>query len=515
MSDSTVDDLVDVIVVGAGSAGCVVARRLVDSGVRVLLIEAGEPDLNPAIHDPLRFGELWFSAQDWAYATAPQEHAAGRRLHWPRGRVLGGSSSLNAMIYTRGAAADYDVWAYLGNNGWSWNDVLPVFRGIEDFDAGADELHGAGGPIPVLTEYQQDPIHDSLIKAAEEIGVGYNPDYNSGHPDGVSRIQLTIRDGRRHSAAAGYLAPVLAAANLSVLTGALARRLLMDGTRCIGVEWVRDGRVESAAAHSQVVVCAGAIESPRLLMLSGIGAADHLRAHGIHTVVDLPGVGANLHDHVLAPVIFGTQVPLGRPSAGLCPAQTHLFWRSRPGLLVPDVQPLHFPVPMYQPGMQGPPSGFTLQAGIVRPASRGSIRLSGPEPTDDLIIDPATLQCGADLDALVAAATLCRELGSATVLRGEWGAAETYPGPAVRTEAQLREYLRQTVSTYHHQVGTCKMGVDADAVVDPTLRVHGVDGLRVADASIMPSVTTGNTHAPTMLIGEQAAAFLVHEISGR
>lgn len=493
----------DVIVVGAGSTGCVVARRLVDRGARVLLLEAGGRDTDDAIHDPRRFGELWFGERDWAYRTAPQDHAAGRRLHWPRGRVLGGSSSLNAMIYTRGAAADYDHWAYLGNDGWSWDDVLPVFRAIEDFDAGASELHGTGGPLPVLSKYATDPIHDSLIDAAVEIGIGFNPDYNSGVPDGVSRVQFTIAGGRRASAAVAYLGPVLERRELTVVTGARARRLLLKEGRCTGVEWIdADGQVHTAYA-GEIVVSAGAIESPKLLMLSGIGDAEHLRSVGIDVAAHLPGVGQNLHDHVLVPVVFGTERSPGRPSPGLGPAQTHLFWHSRPGLPVPDVQPLHFPVPMYPQGESGPPDGFTLQAGLVRPSSRGSIRLTGPGVYDELHIDPNTLGTDADLNALLAAVDLCRELGAAKSLREDWGSREMFPG-----NGDVTEYVRATVSTYHHQAGTCKMGIDAGAVVDPRLKVHGIDGLRVADASVFPSVTSGNTHAPALLVGEQAASFM-------
>ena len=288
--------------------------------------------------------------------------------------------------------------------------------------------------------------------------------------------------------------------------GAQARRLLFDGTRCIGVEWSRGGKVEQAHA-GEVVVSGGTIGSPQLLLLSGVGPADHLRAVGVDVVADVPGVGENLHDHVLSPVIFSAEREIGPPSPGLPACQTHLFWRSRPGVPVPDIQPIHFMAPMYEAWMEGPENGFTLLGGIVRPASRGSLRLSGPGSDDPLLIDPNVLSCQADLDSLVAAVDLCRRVGAADALRA-WGAVERYPGPDVVSDADVIEYARKTVITYHHQVGTCKMGVDAAAVVDPTLKVYGVDGLRVADASIMPTVTTGNTNAPSIMIGERAAEFI-------
>jgi choline dehydrogenase len=494
----------DVVVVGAGSAGCALTRRLVDRGLRVVLLESGGEDTNPAIHDPLRFGELWFTAENWGHQTLPQPYADDRRLSWPRGRVLGGSSSLNAMIWARGAPADYDHWGDLGNAGWSWSDVAPVFRRMEDFDGGASELRGVGGPVHVLSRYTPDPVHEALVRAAQEIGLLFNPDYNSGDLDGISYAQFTIKDGQRHSAWAAYLRPIRDNPLLTVVTGAHAYRLEFDGSRCVGVAWERGGQRYTTRADHEVVVCAGAIESPRLLMLSGIGDAGHLREHGIDVRADLPGVGRNLHDHLLAPVIFATVRPPGSPSPGLSPAQAHLFWRSRPGLAAPDVQPLLFPLPMYLPGMSGPPAGFTLQAGMIRPASRGTIRLGGGDPADELRIDARTLACGSDLEATVAAVTLCRELGAASVLSGEWGAREVFPGPRV----DLRAYVRATVSTYHHQVGTCKMGHDEDAVLDERLRVRGVEGLRVADASAMPVITSGNTNAPAILIGERAADFI-------
>ena len=488
----------DYIVVGAGSAGAAVTRRLVDAGASVLLLEAGGEDTNEAIHDPHRAAELWLSPEDWGYHTLPQPHAQDRRLHWPRGKVLGGSSSLNGMIWVRGAAADWDHWAYLGNDGWAWDDVVPVFERIEE---------PTGGPQSVKTDWTPDPIQQAVMAAILETGITENQDYNSGTLDGAAWTKLTAKDGKRQSAAGAYLAPIAGHDALTVVTRAHARKLLIEGGRCTGVEFERDGEVETAHAEGEVIVSCGTIESPRLLMLSGLGPAEHLREHGIEVVEDLPGVGSNLHDHLLSPVIWTAEREIGMPSPGLPPAQVHFWARSRPGLVGPDIQPLHFQVPMYEQWMEGPPNGFSLMAGMVRPASRGTIRLTGADPWDELAIDPNTLACEADAVALEASVELCREIGRAGPLR-EWGAEELYPGPAVTSPADLRDWVKRTAITYHHQAGTCRMGIDADAVVDPRLRVHGVAGLRVADASIMPAVPSGNTHAPSVLIGERAADFI-------
>ncbi len=501
----------DVIVVGAGSAGAAAARRLVDAGVKVTLLEAGARDTNPAIHDPTRAHELWFAPEDWAYRTTPQPGAADRQLHWPRGKVLGGSSSLNGMIWVRGTRWDWDHWAYLGNAGWSWDDVLPIFRRIEDFDGGASELHGEGGIVHVISDYEAAPVHQSIVAAAQESGIPFNEDHNGPEIEGVSYMQLSIRDGVRQSTATAYLKPIAGDENLRIVTGAHARRLLLDGDRCVGVEWVRgDGGIESAKA-SEVIVSCGTIESPPLLMRSGIGPADHLREVGVDVVADLPGVGGNLHDHLLSPVIFSAEREIGPPTPGLFAAQTHLWARSRPGLIGPDLQPIHFMVPLYEDWMEGPDNGFSLMAGMIRPASRGTIRLTGAELDDELALDPRILSRTADLESLMAAVSLCREIGAAPPLRGEWGARELYPGSEVRSDQEIREWVRRSAITYHHQVGTCKMGVDEEAVVDPRLRVYGIEGLRVADASIMPAVTSGNTNAPAILIGERAADFLAED----
>jgi choline dehydrogenase len=491
----------DVIVVGSGSAGAVAARRLVDGGARVLLLEAGGPDVNPAIHDPGRVHELWLGEEDWAFETVMQRHASDRRLAWPRGRVLGGSSCLNAMIWVRGAPVDYDTWAYLGAHGWSWDDVRPVFERIERRDPASDH-----GIVTLTTEYEPDAIHEAIVAAARECGVPFNPDYNSGEQDGVSYMQFSIKDGIRQSTTVAYLNDVAEHPGLSVLLRAHARRLLFEGTRCVGVEWLRDGSVERQRA-GEVVVSGGTIGSPHLLMLSGVGPAEHLAEHGIAVVADLPGVGANLHDHLLSPVIFSAEREVGPPAPGLPACQTHLFARSRPGLAAPDLQPIHFMVPMYEPWMEGPENGFTLMGGMVRPVSRGSIRLGGPAPEDPLLIDPNVLACEADLDSLVAAIELVRRMGASDALR-QWGAQERYPGPHALADDDVRRYARDTAITYHHQAGTCKMGTDEAAVVDPLLRVHGIEGLRVADASVMPTVTTGNTNAPSIMIGERVAEFL-------
>ncbi|MET1034951.1 MAG: GMC family oxidoreductase N-terminal domain-containing protein [Arthrobacter sp.] len=512
MSTENTEEL-DYIVVGAGSAGNVIARRLLDAGKRVAVLEAGDRDTNPNIAHLYTLGLLWHSPQDWDYYTTEQEGCAGRRIHLPRGKVLGGSHALNATIWVRGDRRDYDAWVAAGCDGWSWEDVLPVFKSIENFDGGSSETHGVGGPLDVVQDFPRNPIQEDMLRGAVEIGVPLNEDYNSGDVEGVSRMQLNVRDGKRFNTWHAYLRPVADHPNLTLLTGAHVRRLVVEDGRVAGVEFDHDGGTATLRA-GETVLSAGAINSAELMLRSGIGPAGELREAGVDPVHDLPGVGKNLQDHLLSPVIFAADsrpVPMGE----VAPAEVHLFWKSRPELPVPDTQPIFFSVPMYSqdyvPGeMTGPDNGFSMLGGLVRPESRGEITLTGPGAADPIRIDLGALSEQRDVDALVASVRQCREIGRTAALE-DWEPREIHPGPGVSdSDEDLERYVRASVVTYHHQVGTCRMGVDDLAVVDPaTLRVHGLDGLRIADASVMPLVPTGNTNAPTIMIAERAAAMLV------
>ncbi|HWQ00913.1 MAG TPA: GMC family oxidoreductase, partial [Gaiellaceae bacterium] len=448
-------DAFDVIVVGSGSGGAVVARRLVDADVSVCVIEAGGMDENPAIHDPGRLWELWGSPDDWAYTTVPQPGCNGRSVDIPRGKVLGGSTCLNGMIYIRGHRSDYDAWAADGCDGWGYDDVLPLFRRSEDFSRGESEYHGAGGLLHVSADYEPHPLQAAVVEAAQEIGITFNDDHNGPTQDGVGYCHLTIKDNVRQSQTVAFLRPVLGASNLTVLTGTRVRRLVLEGGRCVGVDV--GGR--ELRARQEVVLSAGTIESPKLLMLSGIGPAAELARVGVEVAVDLPGVGGNLHDHVLSPVVCSSSRPMPATVPGTNPLHVHLFARSKGDLPAPDTQPLFFHVPAYLPGMEGPPDGFTLMGGIVRPQSRGRLTLASGDPDAPPLIDPAYLAEEADVDTLQWSFEQAREIGRAGAL-AEWLGEELYPGLGISSSEDVRNYIRDTAITYHHQVGTCRMGVD-------------------------------------------------------
>ncbi|RGP37436.1 GMC family oxidoreductase [Pseudotabrizicola alkalilacus] len=496
----------DYVICGGGSAGCVLAARLSeDETATVLLIEGGHGDTPGMVSTPLRTIEIWHSDYDWGQSTVPQKHCHNRQIYWPRGKVIGGSSAMNGMIYVRGHAMDYDSWALAGCRGWDWANVLPYFRKSEDFDRGADAFHATGGPLRVTTDYTAHPVMDALIDAAVQAGIPYNPDYNGATLDGISRIQFNTRNGQRASTAAAFLAPARDRPNLTVLPGTRVEKVVIESGRVVGVTCRRGAERFDIGVGREAVLSSGTLESPRILMLSGIGPAAHLDGFGIAPVVDLPGVGQNLHDHTLLPMVFESRDDYPFPTdPALPPMQVHAFLRSHPSVVVPDTQPLFFSVPAYAPGFEGPMNAFTLHAAGLRPTSRGEIRLTGADINDPLHLDPNLLATDYDVQTLVTSMKQLREIVAQPALK-DWVKGEVYPGPARNDDAALADYARAAVGSYHHQVGTCAMGVTAQSVVDPALRVYGVKGLRVADASVIPSVPSGNTNAPAIMIGEKAA----------
>jgi len=531
----TSEDSYDYIVVGAGSAGCAVAARLAeDPGARVLLLEAGGTDRSPWIHIPVGYFRTMFDRRlGWGYRTEPEPELKGRRILWPRGKVLGGSSSINGLIYIRGQPRDYDHWRQLGNVGWAWDDVLPFFKRAEDQPRGADDLHGVGGPLGVSDIDEKREICRAYVAAAIEAGIAANDDFNGPVQDGVGFYQVTARRGRRCSAAVAYLRPARDRPNLHVVVRAPARRILFAGKRAVAVEYARGGGVALARARREIIVSGGAINAPQLLQLSGVGPADHLRAQGIDVVHDLPGVGANLQDHYQVKCIHRCSRPITVNDDARYPwrkvgialryamsrsgpmtisaGQVGVFARSRPELDTPDIQ-FHF-MPLSTEthtsgavGLHDFP-GFTASVCQLRPESRGTIMIASPDPARAPLIRANYLATEGDRRTMVAGLELARRI-AATAALAPYIASEYRPGPEVTDKAALLDYIRETGSTIFHPAGTCKMGDDPMAVVDARLRVRGVSGLRVADASIMPTVVSGNTNAPAIMIGEKAAAMI-------
>ena len=517
-------DTFDVVVVGAGSAGCTLAARLTeDPSLRVLLLEAGGSDDVLEVQIPAAMYKVWRTRRDWNYATDPQPGLGGRELFWPRGKLLGGSSSINAMIYIRGAAADYDEWAQLtGDGAWSYADVLPLFIRGEDNSRGADAFHGVGGGLRVEDLRSPHPWTKAVVKSAVAAGYPRNDDFNGARQEGVGTYQVTQKRGRRWSAADAFLKPALERPNLTLRTGAQVTRVLTDGGRATGVEYRQDGQTHTVHADAEVVLAGGALNSPQLLMLSGIGPADHLREVGVDVVHDLPGVGQGLQDHPLVPTIWhvrsGKSLFRAESPAGYAQwfgarrgpltsnlAEAGLFTRSSPELAEPDLQYHFLPVKFWRQAEVDPDvDAFTAATVLVHVHSRGSVRLRSADPTWAPAIDAGYLTDPRDIEALVTGMERARDIASTGPLAGAL-AQEWSPGGTVRTRGELAAKARQTLESLYHPVSSCRMGTDDEAVVDPQLRVRGIDGLRVVDASVMPTLVRGNTNAPTIMIAERAA----------
>ncbi|MGZ6709294.1 MAG: GMC family oxidoreductase [Solirubrobacteraceae bacterium] len=513
----------DYVIVGAGSAGCVLAARLSeDPSVSVLVLEAGGSARHPNIAIPAAFAKQFRTRLDWDFATEPEPHCDGRSIYVPRGKGLGGSSSMNAMLYVRGRPLDYDLWEAEGAAGWGWEDVRPYFLRAENNERGASEHHAVGGPLNVADERSPRPLTARFLAAAEAAGIPRIDDYNGPEQDGAAPVQVTQRNGRRFSANDAYLRPARGRENLSVVTGATVSRLELDGGRAVGVRF-RDRlrRERVVRAEREVILCGGAFGSPQLLMLSGIGPADHLREHGLGVAVDAPGVGANLQDHpyvvciwdsVAGGSLLGADKPkalaewLLRRSGPLTStvAEAFAFVRSRPGLPAADLQYHFAPAYFNDNGFdEYDQHAFTFGPVLVSPKSRGTVRLRSADPTAKPLIRTNSLAEPEDVAALVAGVKLAREIAATEPMASAAG-RELFPGEAVRDDAEIEADVRRRVELLYHPVGTCRMGGE-DAVLDPELRVRGVEGLRVVDASVFPVIPGGNTNAPTIMVAERAA----------
>ncbi|MBR8832547.1 MAG: GMC family oxidoreductase N-terminal domain-containing protein [Stigonema ocellatum SAG 48.90 = DSM 106950] len=499
----------DYIVIGAGSAGCVVANRLTqDNETTVLLLEAGNPDTKPEIQIPLECANLLGSEVDWGYFSEPEPYLNHRKIFCPRGRVLGGSSSINFLLYIRGNHHDYDHWQKLGNPGWSYQDVLPYFKKSENQQRGADQYHGVDGELSVTDVISPSAISQRFVDACVAMGYDYNPDFNAMQQEGAGPFQFTVKDGKRHSTAAAFLVPILKRPNLTTMTGALVTRLLFEETRTVGVEYLHSGTLHQAQVNQEVILSAGAFDSPKLLMLSGIGNKEHLQAMGISVVVDLPGVGQNLQDHIVVPVPYEATQDLHTAITSNGIGETALFLHSEGNIdAAPDKELIFGPILWAPPGYPNSGLGFTGLVALTHPQNIGSISLRSSDPKDAPMIRLNYLQSQSDVQKLVDGIKLIRKLFHTSAF-DEFRGREVAPGHDIQSDAALEAYVREVCGTVFHPIGTCKMGTDPMAVVDPELRVYGIEGLRVVDASIMPTLITGHTNAPTIMIAEKAAALI-------
>ncbi len=520
---STRTEAYDYVIVGAGSAGCVLAARLTeDRSTRVLLLEAGGAASAREVRIPAAFSKLYKTAVDWDYATEPERCLHNRKLYWPRGKMIGGSGSMNAMIYIRGNATDYDHWASLGNEGWGFRDVLPYFKKSERQGRGASEFHGASGPLYVADLRCVNPLTRSFLSAANELGIPANSDFNGGSQDGAGLYQVTQKRGQRHSTADGYLKPALARENLTVLTHAHAARIVIENHRAVGIAYIRAGAIETVRAERAVVLAGGAVNSPQLLLLSGVGPADEIRRPGVGAVHDVPGVGKNLQDHLMVSVGYLCTRPVSMANAESLTnflrylvfkrgplvsnvAEAGIFWRTRDGLHAPDLQLLFGPAYYVNHGLAPRKEHcFGFGPTLLTPESRGSIALKSADPLEPPAIRANYLSSPDDMRVIIEGVKLSRQLAQTKAFEVYRG-GELHPGPTVQSDDEIANFIRAEAETLYHPVGTCKMGNDSTAVVDDRLRVHGIDGLRVADASVMPRIPAGNTNAPTIMIAEKAA----------